>query len=183
MTVNGIQIFNSADYFSKLDKLILDKSKSCDISVDDNKVHPIISKENSIVKFVNRNIKHYLSAKEFSSTFPSGSQPGKANGLTKVHKEGTPLKPVVSMLGTAEYHLAKYLVSIINKNMPNNYMLDSKFSFISQLNQITFKSTHVFPSYDVESLLTNIPLQETIENDCKHVYKQNPPKYSIEIRL
>ena len=49
---------------------------------------------------------------------PSGSKPGKVHSLAKVHKEGTPLRPVVTMLGTAEYHPAKYLVSIINENMP-----------------------------------------------------------------
>ena len=64
---NAIQIFNSADYFSKLDKLTLDKSKFYEISVDDNKVHPIIFKENIIAKFLNKNLNHYLSAKEFSS--------------------------------------------------------------------------------------------------------------------
>ena len=82
---NGIQILNSTDYFDKLDKLIVDKSKFCEILVDDNKVHPIISRENSIVKFLNKNLKHYLSANGFSSILPSGSQPGKVYGLAKVH--------------------------------------------------------------------------------------------------
>ena len=88
------------------------------------------------------------------------------SNIAKIHKEGTTLRRVVWMLGTAEYHLAKYLVSIINENMLNTYMLDSNVSFISQLNQFSFKSSHVLVSYDVESLFTNIPLQETIENVC-----------------
>ena len=92
------------------------------------------------------------------------------------------LRPVVSMLGTTEYHLAKYLVSIINENMPNRYMLDSNFLFICKLNQFWFIPSHVLVSYDVESLFTSIPLQEAIENACKHVYQQNdPPKYPMEI--
>ena len=62
---NGIQIFYRNDYFNKLDKLILDKSIFCEITVDDKKVHPIISKENSIVEFLSKNLKHYSSAKEF----------------------------------------------------------------------------------------------------------------------
>ena len=90
-----------------------------------------------------------------------------------LHKEGTPLRPVVLMLGTAEYHLAKYLVSIMNENMPNRYMLDSNVSINCQLFQFSFIPSHVLVSYDVESLFTNIPLQETIVNVCKHVYQQN----------
>ena len=90
-------------------------------------MNPIISTENSLVKFLNKNLKHYLSSNEFSSILPSRRQPGKVYGIAKVHKEGTPLRSVVSMLGTAEYHLAKYIVSIINENMPSRYMLDSMF--------------------------------------------------------
>ena len=36
--------------------------------------------------------------------------------------------------------------------------------------------------YHIESFFANIPLQEAIENVCRHVYQQcDPPKYSIEI--
>ena len=87
-------------------------------------MYRIISKEKSIVKFLDKNLKHYLSANEFSSILPSWSQPGKVHGLAKVHKEGKPLRPVVSMIGKAEYHLAKYL-RITNEDMPNWYMSDS----------------------------------------------------------
>ena len=129
-----------------------------------------------------KKLQHYLSAKEFLSILPSGSQPGKFHGLAKVHKDGTPPRPVVSLLGLAEYHLAKYLGSIINGNMPNRYMFDSNVSFISQLYQFSFIPSHVLVSYGVESLFMNITLQETIENVCKHVYKHfYPPKYPIEI--
>ena len=91
--------------------------------MDNNKVHPSTSKENSIVKFFDKNAKHYLSAKEFSSILLSERQPGKLYGLAKVHKEGTPLRSLVSILGTAEYHLAKYLVSTINENMHKKYIV------------------------------------------------------------
>ena len=86
------------------------------------------------------------------------------------------------MFGSAEYYIAKYLVSIINEYIPYKYILDSNVSFIYLLNQFSFKSFHVLVSYYVVSLFTNIPLQETIENVCKHVYQQNdPPKYPVEI--
>ena len=86
------------------------------------------------------------------------------------------------MLGTPKYHLAKYLVSISNENMPKRYMLVSNVSFIYQLNQFRVMASHVLVNYDVKSLFTNIPLQETIENVCKYVYYQNDlPRYPIEI--
>ena len=45
----------------------------------------------------------------FSNLVPSGSQDGKIHGLAKVHRENTPLRPVVSMIITVEHNLAKYL--------------------------------------------------------------------------
>ena len=71
-------IFNSTDYFTKFDKVILDQSKFCTILVDDNKAHPIICKKLNC--YVLEKLKHYLSAKEFSSILRSASQPGKVYG-------------------------------------------------------------------------------------------------------
>ena len=42
---NGMQIFNSTNYLNKFYKLTLDKSEFCKIIVNDNKAHPVISKE------------------------------------------------------------------------------------------------------------------------------------------
>ena len=42
-----------------------------------------------------------------SNIAPSGSQPGIIYGMANVHKENIPLRPVVSMIRTAEYNLAK----------------------------------------------------------------------------
>ena len=117
----------------------------------------------------------------FSNLMPSGSQPGKIYGLAKVHKEGTPLRPVVSMIRTAEYNLAKYLVKIINDVMPTTYMLNSSGPFVNQISSFDFQPSHVLVSYDVVSLSTNIPLNETIDIVCNYAYQQHsPPKYSKE---
>ena len=44
-----------------------------------------------------------------------------------------------------------------------------------------FKPSHVFVSYDVVSLFTNIPMNETIDIVCNYVYQQHsPPKHSKE---
>ena len=115
---NGVLIINDYDYYAKLDDLILNTKKFTEITISDSKIHPIISKENSIVRFFNKNVKPYMQLDTFSNLVPSGSQPGKIYGLAKVHKEGAPLRPVVSMIKTAEYNLAKYLVKIINDVMP-----------------------------------------------------------------
>ena len=39
-------------------------------------------------------------------------------GLVKVHKDNNPVRPVVSMIGTPEYQLAKFLDVIIKPYVP-----------------------------------------------------------------
>ena len=85
------------------------------------------------------------------------------------------------MNSTAEYNHAKYLEKITNDAMPTTYMLNSTGSFVNQIRLFDFKPSNVLVSYDVVSLFTNIPLNETIDIICNYVYQQHSPqKYSKE---
>ena len=68
----------------------------------------------------------------------SGNVPGKISSLVKVHKKDNPLRPVVFMVGTPEYALAKFLDKIIKLYIPYNFMLESTNDVISKLNQFQF---------------------------------------------
>ena len=83
-------------------------------------------------------------------------------GLIKVHKNNNPARPVISMIGTPEYQLAKFLDSIIKSYIPDSYMLHSTDHFFDELNNFQFKADHKLVSFDVQSLFTNVPLDETI---------------------
>ena len=125
------------------------------------------------------NVQQYVPENLFDKIRPSGSQPGKIYGLCKVHKVGNPLRPVVSMIGTAEYGLAKYLDDIIKPCIPGQFMLNSTLSFIQNIRNFVFKPDYSLVSYDVVSLFTNIPLKETLEIVCDYVYKSsNHPAFS-----
>ena len=70
---------------------------------------------------------------------------------------------------------------MINDVMPTTYMLNSTGSFVSQIYSSDFQPSNVLASYDVVSLFTNIPLNETIDIVCNYEYQQHsPPKYSKE---
>ena len=110
---NGVVVLDNDDYFNKLDKIVLDKEKFEEIRVDSNKVHPIISNEDSIKRYLYNHVKNNVEETVYNNILPSGSQPGKLYGLCKVHKAGHPMRPVISMVGTAEYKLAKFLDTFI----------------------------------------------------------------------
>ena len=133
---------------------------------------------NPFIRFLNKFVKPFISAECYHKICPTGSQPGKAYGLCKVHKPGNPLRPVVSMIGTCEYGLAQYLVNIINKCMPDEYMLNSTTDFIEKLQKYPLSPQDILVSYDVVSLFTNIPLKKTIDLVCEYVYRNdNKPSY------
>ena len=174
---NGVIIMNNPDYFEKLDKIVLDTTKFKEIKHGLGKPHPIIQKENSIIRYLKKNVKPFVSESSYNRLVPSGSQPGKIYGLCKVHKDNYPLRPVVSMVGTAEYELAKFMDSWIKPHIPCSYMLNSTATFIDRIKSFVFQKTHILVSFDVISLFTNIPLKETIDMVCDYVYRSDskPP--------
>ena len=47
----------------------------------------------------------------FDKMKPTGSQPARLYGLAKVHKNNTPMRPVLSMPGSAYYNVAKQVAT------------------------------------------------------------------------
>ena len=100
-----------------------------------------------------RKLKTRLSTKQHYQLYPTGSFPGKFYGTAKLHKlpiNGTihdlPIWPIVSNIGTASYHLAKYLAKVLSplayseytirstkdlKNLVKNERMPQEFSMVS----------------------------------------------------
>ena len=172
---NGIAILDSKSYFEKMDSIVLDESKFKEVHVDsrnDLKYHPVIKREKKLREYLKKNLKPYIEEEQFSALLPTGSKPGKIYGKCKTHKPNYPLRPVVSMISTAEYELAKYLDSIIKPNMPSTYTVNSTDSFMEKLATKNICSDNYMVSFDVKSLFTNIPLTETINIITEVIYKQ-----------
>lgn len=169
----GVVLMNSEDYFSKMDTIVLDKSKFKEVPVNENKKHPILARQSSVIYFLDTYLKPFIDTILLKKLTPSGSSPGKLYGLCKVHKDGFPMRPVISMIGSAEYDLAKYLDKLIQPHIPNEYMVGSTTSFLDKLKGIIFKPTDCLVSFDVASLFTNVPLMETIDTIAKYLYPKD----------
>ena len=74
------------------------------------------------------------------------------------------------MVCTAEYYLAKYLDSFIKPNINTLHSVNSTSAFIGKLNDFQFSDSDHLVSYDVSSLYTNVPLDESIELISNKVY-------------
>ena len=93
-------------------------------------------------------------------------------GLAKVHKptvNGFPkLRPILSAIGTPTYKLAKFLVGIMEPLTKNEYTVKDTFAFAED---VRAQNTDFWmSSFDVDSLFTNIPLEETINICCDELF-------------
>jgi hypothetical protein len=109
---------------------------------------------------------------------PCGSKAGVMYGLPKIHKDGAPIRPIISAVGTYNYKLAKYLDVILKPLLDNSkYMLKDTFDFINKIKSLLTDVDIILASYDVQSLFTNIPTAETIEIILNDVFKDGVTKF------
>ena len=111
--------------------------------------------------------KNFFNQIEHDKLYPSGSAPARICGTPKMDKFSSSdlfpkLSPIVSSIGTFNHNVARFLCDLLSTLVPNDYSCKDTFSFVSQINNVNL-SKNVFLSYNVTSLFTNIPLEETID--------------------
>ena len=107
-------------------------------------------------------------------------------GLPKTHKKDVPLRPILSMTGSAQHELAKWLTCLLQpvlQDLSANCVSDS-FTFVEEVRNFTFSPSSVFLcSFDISSLFTNVPLAETIQICADALYNNNDlPQPSFRTR-
>ena len=65
-------------------------------------------------------------------------------------------------IGTYNFNLSKYLCELLSPNLPNEFFTKDTFTFVEELKEVSINDKFLV-SYDVNSLLTNIPLKVTIK--------------------
>ena len=82
--------------------------------------------------------------------YPTGCVPPKFYGLPKIHKPGTPLRPIVSGCGSAPYGVAKELAKILKPLVGKSpHHITSTQDFVEQAKQIKLEPGECLSSYDV----------------------------------
>ena len=123
--------------------------------------------------------KNFFNDIEYDKLYLSGSAPAQIYGTPKMHKFSSSdsfpkLRPIVSSIGTFDYIiLLVFFVTFFHPLVPNDYSSKDTFSFVSQVKNANLSRIFLV-SYNVTSLFTNIPLQETIDKAINPIFNHNP---------
>ena len=162
----GIVLMDRVDYVRKMMEILNDTSKfeyigKCEVcdKTDQN--------EKALQAFLYRQLKgKKISQVIYDRIRPSGSVRPRMYGLPKVHKgEPVPLRPILSLAGSAQHELARWLAELLEPVLErfSFHCVKDSFSFCDVLRQHGEPGKSAFMcSFDVKSLFTNIPLDETI---------------------
>ena len=71
------------------------------------------------------------------------------------------------------YNLAKYLCHLLTPHILTDYCATDTFTFVQDIQSLSMYSKFTV-SFDVESLFTNIPLEECIDLAVNHISEGNP---------
>jgi len=167
------------------------------MTLDDDSTYKRIKKDplNNITNKTNKMLKLWADNKIIDDpTYKSlrctnGNLP-RCYGLPKIHKEGFPLRIVVSSVGSPTYDMARYLHEILNNSIkkPASNIKDS-WSFVRKINKIMIDSDEILMSLDATSLFINIPNELVMSgirgrwNDIKNVTKMSLTQFLDAIEL
>ena len=113
---------------------------------------------------------------------PVSNQPGRLYATAKTHKfssldeitiEKLKFRPIISQVGTYTYNAAKVIANYLKPLCQNEYKINDTQSFPSMLkDQEPLNPNEEYVSYDVESLFTYIPVDETFNYIINEIYQK-----------
>ena len=108
----------------------------------------------------------------------TGAQPARLYGLAKVHKQGTPLPRPVLSLPDSSYDNLKNIDKILSWNWGDTHRNEHQMAReILEKNDLDSDEGIMF--LDVNSLYTNVPLEEGVEIAPRRLIEQvKPPETS-----
>lgn len=153
---NQTVIMYKKDYEEKMETLLSDKNTYKEIKKDPTAIQQ--SRNNQLITKWKEEL--IIDLKTANKLKNRNTRPPRIYGLPKVHKQGTPLRPIVSCIQSPLYELEKYLGEIL-KNIVGKTEANIKDSweFIKYIKNKSIPDNHSIISLDVISLYTNIPIQ------------------------
>ncbi|XP_068247936.1 uncharacterized protein [Palaemon carinicauda] len=155
-------LINTQEYHEKLDAILADLTKSERLT--SNPVEDIKIEGNRTIEAINA-ANNAVHLPMISGDYGLGH----LYGNVKTHKQGNPLRPIISQCPKPTYQLAKKLNTILMPFVPDRHCVASSAEFLKRIKDVSGEG--VIASMDVESFHTNVPVDETIDLIANRVYR------------
>nr|VZI50456.1 unnamed protein product [Spirometra erinaceieuropaei] len=153
-------VLDRTDYLQKVKGLLEDRQFYVPCAT--NPVRPLAHEINATLLALENS--GAITSTDKRLAIPQDTDLARFYGLPKVHKDGAPLQPIVSLKGTPTYGLAKWLfrrLKFLTDESDNTVF--SSVQFLETLKGVSIHPNEVMVSFDVTSLFTSIPQDLTIE--------------------
>ena len=173
---NKVVILNRDEYEEKLSGVLSDESVYCKLNKNPLKIWQ--AEYNRNLKSIFANMPSLFN--RFKSYLPSLPY---MYALPKIHKADVPLRPIIASVNSVTYSLSKYLSSLLKPllgKISGSHIINST-DFVEKIRGIDL-TDKVMVSFDVDSLFTNVPIDETLnflEDFLPRSWVQLP--FSVEI--
>ena len=179
-------IMNKTDYIRKMNEMIENGLEdgtyveSEDTTLEDLK---------HFKDFLYRNFKKHP---KYSKMLPKSHRPARMYGSAKTHKfdsydqitvENLKLRPIMDQSGTMVYTAAQIIAEYIRPLNDSKFIIKDTLTFPDILAEKDLQEDEEDVSYDVESLFTNVPVEETIEYILDEIYVNKRLKPLCKNRL
>jgi hypothetical protein len=166
----GVVLMNKADYIFKMNTILQDKTKFKEIT-NNTVFKQSLKHEDKINRCLKKLFdKGVFNKDDYTKLHASGSGPGILYGLPKIHKSSVPLRPIIAAYNTPSFNLAKFLVPILEDLTINEFSVKNSYSLYDDLRKLDIPVNSFLTSFDVTSLFTNIPLEETVDIVCNKIF-------------
>ncbi|KYN10994.1 hypothetical protein ALC57_16846 [Trachymyrmex cornetzi] len=128
---NSTVIMNVSDYKEKMNELLSDINTYIKINKDPttmmtNQTHKLLSRWKKF-NYIDQSVYRMLNVTD-------GNVP-RTYGLPKVHKEGNPLRIIISCINSPLYSLASFIKNIIDKSLKKEFShIKNSFDFVNKIN-------------------------------------------------
>ena len=180
---NFVVILNKKIYLEKMNQMLKKNEQFLKLSIQEEKHYNFLI---DLEKKISEPLKelyqlNIIDKKIYDKLCPVGSHFGILNGVVKVHEQLVnncqTFKPILSAIGTPTYNIATFHALILKPLTTNNYMLRDTFE-VSR--DIFNKNPNLFmASLDVDSLFTNIHLDETINIIIEKLFSENETVHNL----
>ncbi|XP_033182429.1 uncharacterized protein LOC117153005 [Anabas testudineus] len=123
---------------------------------------PATTKKNVIDCLKHLGLKNAIDRATYYRLYPGEATPC-IYGLPKIHKEGAPLRPIVSSINSVTYNIAKFLATVLAPLFGNtDHHIHNSEDFTAKVRDLELDTDETMVSFDITSLFTSIPTTDAL---------------------